>query len=192
MRGGRAAYRRVGGLTAVVLVALSTMSPGPHAHAALIVPEYRYDQVASDDATLSSSAPSASSGTGETLQTAAGVRTYVRIEVTQSARELTLRLFALADGPGSLVYVTSGEWNEAQLSATNAPPPGQFVGKIGPVRKGQWVSVDATGALCRSRLLMGCRPGVYAFVLTASTGKTTYASTEHWLQAGPRLVVRVA
>jgi hypothetical protein len=150
-----------------------------------------WERVTDADVTVVSATPNRNFGATETLRTAPGVRSYFRVKIDKRANVAVLKLFPMADGPGSKLYLASPDWNESTMTWKGAPPVGAFVANTGPVTMGVWVAIDVTSAVCRPGPLPGCRPGTVGFVITSPKGSSEYAAKENWLQAGPRLVLSV-
>jgi hypothetical protein len=150
-----------------------------------------YDQVAEADASVLFARPTTNFGADDTLQTGRGMRSYFRVEVSGQVTRIVLRLFPLRDGAGSKLYLASPGWAESTITWATRPGLGTFLGKTGRVSMGQAVEMDLTSALCGPPPILFCSPGTLDFALTPAGGVTQYASTEHWLMAGPRLVLYV-
>jgi hypothetical protein len=174
------------GFAAMVLL----LGPAVGPHALADGPSLRWDQVAEADARVSSADPLTNFGSEDFLATGRGSQTYFRVDIPQPTTRAVLKLFPLSSGPGSNIFLTSDDWDEQAITWNSRPALGQYVGSTGPVQIGEWVEIDVTAFICSSPPLVVCHQGPVSFALTGR-GTTEYASREHWLLAGPRLVLYV-
>ena len=71
----------------------------------------------------------------------------------RKARSAMLRLYSLSSSPsGGIVHTaTSQSWDEASVNWSTAPEVSEQIANIGPTRQNQFVDVDVTGALAKTR-----------------------------------------
>jgi hypothetical protein len=175
------------GLAAMALLLMPAIGP----HAMADGPGIHWDQVAEGDARVSSTDPQTNFGSEDILATSRGNQIYFRVDIPQPTTRAVLKLFPLSNGPGSQIFLTSSNWDEQAITWNSRPALGQYVGSTGPVQIGKWVEFDVTQFICSPAPLVVCNRGPVSFALTSGRGPTEYASREHWLLAGPRLVLYV-
>ena len=127
-------------------------------------------------------------GAAPSLRTAGKVAwSYLRFDVTGavgSVSKTTLRIYARSANQLGFVVnrVSTTAWDERTLSYPNAPPVGPVLGRSGPIRSNQWVTVDL--------LPPADRNGPITLALTAARFSTGwYASRESGATA-PQLEVQ--
>jgi hypothetical protein len=188
LRVDRPRIGRVGKLVAIVLVLIvapvAFFAIGSMAKAKTRT----FSFAAAADSYVSAAHRSQLFGAAPYLRTAGKVAwSYLRFDVTGvvgNVSKTTLRIYARsAIRLGFVVNrVQTTAWDERTLSYANAPPVGPVLGRSGPIRSKQWVTVDL--------LLPADRDGPITLALTAARYSTGwYASRESGATA-PQLVVQ--
>ncbi len=127
-------------------------------------------------------------GGAPSLRTAGTVAwSYLRFDVTGvvgNVSKTTLRVYARsANRLGFVVNrVQTTAWDERTLSYANAPPVGPVLGRSGPIKPNQWVTVDL--------LLPADRDGPITLALTAARYSTGWYASRESGATTPQLVVQ--
>jgi hypothetical protein len=188
LRVNRPQIGRVGKLVAIVLILIiapvAFFAIGSRAKAKTRT----FPFAAAADSYVSAAHRSQLFGAAPSLRTAGKVAwSYLRFDLTGvvgNVSKTTLRVYARsANRLGFVVNrVQTTAWDERTLSYANAPPVGPVLGRSGPIRSKQWVTVDL--------LLPADRDGPITLALTAARYSTGwYASRESGATA-PQLVVQ--
>jgi hypothetical protein len=188
LRVNRPQIGRVGKLVAIVLILIiapvAFFAIGSRAKAKTRT----FPFAAAADSYVSAAHRSQLFGAAPSLRTAGKVAwSYLRFDLTGvvgNVSKTTLRVYVRsANRLGFVVNrVQTTAWDERTLSYANAPPVGPVLGRSGPIRSKQWVTVDL--------LLPADRDGPITLALTAARYSTGwYASRESGATA-PQLVVQ--
>jgi acid phosphatase type 7 len=188
LRVNRPQIGRVGKLVAIVLILIiapvAFFAIGSRAKAKTRT----FPFAAAADSYVSAAHRSHLFGAAPSLRTAGKVAwSYLRFDLTGvvgNVSKTTLRVYVRsANRLGFVVNrVQTTAWDERTLSYANAPPVGPVLGRSGPIRSKQWVTVDL--------LLPADRDGPITLALTAARYSTGwYASRESGATA-PQLVVQ--
>jgi hypothetical protein len=188
LRVNRSQIGRVGKLVAIVLILIiapvAFFAIGSRAKAKTRT----FPFAAAADSYVSAAHRSQLFGAAPSLRTAGKVAwSYLRFDLTGvvgNVSKTTLRVYVRsANRLGFVVNrVQTTAWDERTLSYANAPPVGPVLGRSGPIRSKQWVTVDL--------LLPADRDGPITLALTATRYSTGwYASRESGATA-PQLVVQ--
>ena len=144
----------------------------------------------SDDTYVSSSSPTAVSGSANNLRVRGGstqLHTYLKFSVSGagSVGQATLRLWVLDASPdgGSLFAVPDSTWSESSMNWNNREPiSGGAIDSAGPVGVGSWVEFDVSSVVTGD--------GTYSFALISAVSDVArYGSSEASAATRPQLVL---
>ena len=183
----RSLRAREAGTTAprlVVETAAATTAPTPPPPAATVI-----TTVASADTTVREDLPTTAYGAALTLRTDGSPRaeSYLRFPVPALTAPVTRAVVeaysTTSSDTGVVVRPAGPDWSEADTTWATRPPVGEIVGRSGPTRESQWMSVDVT-SLVRSGATLDLA------VTSGSQHARSFRSKE--TTRAPRLVIETA